>query len=102
MLTNENDTALPNLTVPPPDPHGHAALLLVESLIHGLCDRSVLDVRHAVAIVERAVDVQREYVGAASQMAVNPMLRAQALLETIAASIKTDDVGPWLPPRLVV
>lgn len=101
MLTNDNDTATRNLKTPLPDPHGQAALLLVESLIHGLCDKSALDVPEAIAIVERAVDIQREHVDDASGATVSTMLRAQILLETIAASLKADDVGPWAPPRLI-
>jgi hypothetical protein len=101
MLIDENDLAISNVTAPLSDPHGQAALLLIESLIHGLCDNSVLDVPQAVAIVERAVDVQRDYVHAASQRTANSMLRAQALLEAIAASLNTDEAGPWPPPRLV-
>ncbi|ATY33795.1 hypothetical protein [Sphingomonas psychrotolerans] len=43
-----------------PDPHGEAALLLVESLIHGLLMRSVLSVGEAVDIVRTAVEVQND------------------------------------------
>jgi hypothetical protein len=49
-------TAVP---VPPePDPHGQAALLLVESLIHGLVGRRVLSLQEAVDVIEVALDAQ--------------------------------------------
>jgi hypothetical protein len=101
MPMNENDTGMQSLTAPLPDPHGQAALLLVESLIHGLCEKLTLAVPEALAIVERAIDVQREHVDAASEIAAGPMLRTQTLLETIAVSLKADEVGQWQPPRLV-
>ena len=46
-----------------PNPHeasGEAALLLVESLIHGLVARSGLSLTEAVEIVQNAVDAQVE------------------------------------------
>jgi hypothetical protein len=42
------------------DAHGQAALLLVESLIHGLIARSMISVSEAVEIVEVAVEVNAE------------------------------------------
>jgi hypothetical protein len=52
-------TAVPALSeTDGPDPHGQAALLLVESLIHGLIGRRVLSVQDAVDIVEVALDAQ--------------------------------------------
>ena len=41
-----------------PDPHGQAALLLVESLIHGLIGRRILSVQEAVHLLEVALDAQ--------------------------------------------
>ncbi len=43
MLTNDDSAAgesVPSM----PDAHGHAALLLVESLIHGLLARSIITI----------------------------------------------------------
>jgi hypothetical protein len=42
------------------DPHGEAALLLVESLIHGLLRRSQLTLAEAIDIVQVAIDVEAE------------------------------------------
>lgn len=41
-------------SLPEPDAHGQAEMLLVESLIHGLIARSVISVADAVEIVEIA------------------------------------------------
>jgi hypothetical protein len=51
-------------SAPPPigptaqDPHGQAALILVESLIHTLVGNQVLSVRDAVTTIEVARDAQ--------------------------------------------
>lgn len=45
----------------PPGPHGEAALLLVESLIHGLLARSALTHEEAIEIVRSAIEVQLEH-----------------------------------------
>ena len=59
-ITNDNDGA--RAPAPPgrPDAHGQAALLLVESLIHGLIARSVITVADAVEIVGVATDVKAQ------------------------------------------
>lgn len=43
-----------------PDAHGEAALLLVESLIHGLIERSVLSPAQAVEVIDIAADASVE------------------------------------------
>lgn len=40
--------------------HGAAALLLVESLIHGLIGRSILSLQEAIDIVDIAAEVERD------------------------------------------
>ena len=74
------------------DPQGQAALLLVESLIHGLLARSVITVADAVEIVEMAGDVQVEIAKAADGTG-EPMWRSHALLTAIAESLRRDDTG---------
>ncbi len=44
----------------PQDPHGQAALLLVESLIHSLVARSVISVAEAIDIVDGAAEIEAE------------------------------------------
>lgn len=99
MLTNDNNSAGEGEFPPLPDPHGLAALLLVESLIHGLCERSTLTAAESVEIAERAVSVQAEQADAADG-AADAMWRSHELLSSIAASLKTDRQPPT--PRLVV
>jgi hypothetical protein len=42
------------------DAHGHAALMLVESLVHNLIERSVISVDEALDIVATAIDATKE------------------------------------------
>lgn len=46
-----------------PDAHGQAALLLVESLIHGLLARRLITVADAVEIVDVAAEVKVDVAG---------------------------------------
>ena len=92
MPTNDNDSAVRGFMPQMPDPHGQAALLLVESLIHGLLSRSVISLDDAIEIVETADDVQVEVAEAADGHGA-PMWRAHALLSGIAESLKLDQGG---------
>ena len=100
MQMNANDPH--QVASPPvPDAHGAAALLLVESLIHGLCERSIIKINQAVEIVDRAVDVQYDLAIAAEETGAS-LWRSHTLLQSIAASlgIDADDDRPL--PRLVL
>ena len=101
MPTNDNDLAMGGTTLFPSDPHGHAALLLVESLIHGLCENSTLSVGEAVEITERAVSVQSDQAEAADGAGA-PLWQSHALLSSIAASLRIDVDGEPSTPRLVL
>jgi hypothetical protein len=57
--TNDNDVPEGRSTVNAPNPHGSAALLLVESLIHSMIDRSLISVEEAVEIVQVAAEVKQ-------------------------------------------
>ena len=97
MPINENDVMMPNDRLPLSDAPGHAALLLVESLIHGLCERGVLSAEQAIEIVERAAEVQSDLAEEADGKSAS-LWKSQALLSKIAASLRTDcDNGPVLP-----
>lgn len=87
MTSNDNDIAA--MARSQTDPHGQAALLLVESLIHGLRERSILDIEGAIDIVETAVDVQADIVDMAGDARAT-MSRSHALLSAIAESLKRD------------
>jgi hypothetical protein len=72
-----------------PDAHGQAAMLLVESLIHGLLARSVLTVEDAIEIVAVASEVKEEV---AAELGDSPatMQRSLALLGSISTSLSND------------
>lgn len=88
MPTNDNELTEQSIISASPDAHGKAALLLVESLLHGLCESATLTTAQAAEIAERALDVQLDQGEAVSD--AGPMLRAHALLENIAASLNVD------------
>ena len=56
-----NDNDFPARAPDGPDAHGHAAILLVECLIHELIDRKVLGVDSALGLVGSATEVAEEY-----------------------------------------
>ena len=71
------------------DAHGQAAVLLVESLIHGLIEESVLSVAKAVEIVDVATDVKREMKTAHGDTPATSE-RTITLLEAISRSLRHD------------
>lgn len=96
MPTNDNDASRRD-ALEPPESHGRAALLLVESLIHGLCENGTLTMAEAIAIAERAAEVQSEQAEEADGAGA-PMWRSHAMLASIVASLKTDgDEGSAAP-----
>lgn len=76
-----------------PDAHGQAAILLVESLIHGLVAKAALSVEEAIEIVSIAGEVKQEY---ALEMGDAPatMKRSLEILNAIHASLKTEGRVP--------
>jgi hypothetical protein len=61
QTSNDNQAAIAHIhSSPEPDAHGQAALLLTESLLHGLIARSVITVADAVEIVGVAEEVKEE------------------------------------------
>lgn len=72
-----------------PDAHGQAAMLLVESLIHGLIEGKVLSVDKAIEIVDVAAEVKTEI---AAELGDSPAtLRASlTLLRAISRSLEHD------------
>lgn len=72
-----------------PDAHGEAAMLLIESLIHGLISRQVLSVADAVDIVDTAIEVKID--GAADRGDSPASLRQSlGLLDAIGNSLSRD------------
>jgi hypothetical protein len=84
-----------------PDAHGQAAMLLVESLIHGLITNSVISVTDAVEIVRTAADVQQEIANDCKDAPAS-MEKSLTILGAICTSLSNDlpekEVRPW-PPR---
>lgn len=71
-----------------PEPYGHAALLLVESLIHGMIANASLTVADAIEIVEIAAEVKQD---GADEVGDTPASRQSLrLLNSISASLKHD------------
>ena len=80
------------LLSPSADPHGHAALVLVESLIHGLVARAVLSTEDAVEIMEGTKEVQADVAEAADGAGAR-MWRSHALITAMSDSLKLDLPG---------
>lgn len=72
-----------------PDPHGAAALTLVESLLHFLIERSVLAHADALEVVQIATGVQIE-ISAERGDDLGVCAEAVRLLCAIGASLETD------------
>lgn len=84
---NDNDEA-PRGAESAPDPHGEAALLLVESLLHSLTERSIITLAEAVEIVEDAAEVAQE----SDALSRGDRIRRTSgtLLEAIGNSLRLD------------
>lgn len=100
MPTHDDNPTMRGITPPVPDAHGQAALLLTESLIHGLLARSIISIDDAIEIVETADEVQVQ-VAEAADGAGAPMWQSHALLSAIAESLKYDVDGSSSPLRPV-
>lgn len=72
--------------LPPADAHGQAALLLVESLLHGLIARKLIAISDAVEIVTVASEVTQE---STQDHSADPetLARSLVLLEAIGTSL---------------
>ncbi len=90
-MTQDGDNLSTGFAAPlgSPDPHGEAALVLVETLIHALIAKGSLSTLEAIDIVDDAVEVQsamdedgRHIHGARP--------RAAALLRIIGGSLSSD------------
>lgn len=92
------DGVRPTPAVVEPDAHGQAALLLAESTLHMLVERSVLTVAQAVVVVETAADVKVEVATAAGE-SEGRMMASLDLLDRISTSIAADGKGiQWSRP----
>jgi hypothetical protein len=91
-------------TVPPANDHettcdcyGMAALLLTESLIHGMCENKIISTGQAVDIVKRAASVQHERATQAEHGSASKW-RSHDLIVKIAKSLRADlKLTPFTP-----
>lgn len=88
-ISNDNADAGP---ANGPDAHGHAAMLLVESLVHGLIARKIISVADAVEIVEVAVEAKTEIADDAGDSPAH-LRRSLGLLTAISSSLRRDVTG---------
>ena len=72
-----------------PDAHGQAAILLVESLIHGLIARDVITVADAVEIVDIASEVRADTADDGGESPAEQR-KSLDLLQAISASLGRD------------
>lgn len=91
MVSNDNNADLDAASGDAGDARGQAAIILVESLVHGLIERSVITINDAVDIMESALEVQDDYLAEAADGTSDreTMTAAQTILRSIAASLKT-------------
>ena len=76
-----------------PDSHGQAALLLVESLLHGMIARSLIRTEDAIEIVAIAAEVKEE-VALSTDESPRVAERSLQLLGAIMASLEHDVANP--------
>lgn len=88
-ITNDNHPYPAAGPMPEPDAHGQAAILLVESLIHGLVERSIISTGDAIDIVEAAAEVKVDIATDIGE-SQGTMLRSLNLLNGIGDSLKID------------
>jgi len=90
MTEFSNDNSAPNAAMDgrEQDAYGHAALLLVESVLHGLIEQSVFSVEKAVDLIDTAASVKSEI--AAESGHSSPMVqRSLNLLGEISTSLQS-------------
>lgn len=90
--SNDNHAVGANRPQPGADPHGQAAMLLVESLMHGLIARQVISVADAIEMVEVASEVTEEV---AADLGDTPGALQQSLtmLSSLRLSLRNDCPG---------
>lgn len=89
LTSNDNQPARARGDQRTPDAMGQAAILLVESMLHGLIARNVITVADAVEMVEIAVEVKEECAAELGDTEA-VMERSLALLGSIHASLSGD------------
>ena len=88
---NDNDAIIPFPETDLPDPHGRAALLLVESLLHTLIERSALNVEDVLDVITVAIDANEELAADRGELE-DPADQTTVVLSAILHSL-SHDVG---------
>lgn len=96
MATSSNDNSRAETRAS--EPHGVAALLLVESLVHGLIEANVLTTAEAVELIDVATDVSKEMTSERDK-APPQTPDATTLLDAISKSLRHDLDGTTSNPR---
>ena len=87
--SNDNGELVAPQTAVEPDAHGQAAMLLSESILHGLIARSIITVPEAIEIVEVAEEVKSE-IAVELGDTLPTMRKSLALLRAIRLSLSGD------------
>ena len=97
MPPASNDPTIAERASHSPDPHGQAALLLVESLLHDLIGKKLLTVAGAIDVINVACEVKQEL---ADEMGDTRSTYEQslALLSAMRRSMETDEIAPTNAP----
>lgn len=78
-----------------PEPNGEAALLIAESLMHVLIERSVLSVEDVVSALQTAVEVRVEDVSEEGKPAANASLDLIfRILDSLVVDLPGEPSGP--------
>lgn len=80
----------PSLNVLEPDAHGQAALLLTESLIHMMVEKSVITNGEAIEVIQTAAEVKIE-VATAEGESKKRMKESLFLLSAMQVSFAADE-----------
>lgn len=88
MAHSSNDNQAPDYPASR-DAHGRAALLLTESLIHGLIKNAVLDNAEAIEIIDVAASVLRE-LSEEGELTPSSQPTSFTLLEAMSKSLALD------------
>ena len=84
-----NDNAAEPARLPDTDPHGQAALFLVESLLHALVAKRALTTREAIEVVVNAAEVSEEIAKDVGETSAS-LARSLDLLQAIESSMMRD------------
>lgn len=88
-FSNDNSAPAATPSGREPDPYGQAALLLVESVLHGLIEQSVFTVAKAVELVNIAAEVKSD-IGADLGDSAPTLQKSLTLLAAISGSLRSD------------